>query len=754
MRIPGNTAATARSASRLSWRAVMTVAVCIAGGAALWFVLAVLRDLPDAATLRNAGAMAQATVAFDRHDQPAFTIFREQRIKVPLDRISPHLISAILAVEDQRFYDHGGVDTIRIAGAALSNLRQGRAAQGGSTLTQQLARQTFLTTEKTIRRKLKEAVLALRLEGTFTKAEILELYLDKVYFGDGLYGAEAASLGYFGKHAADLDVSDAALLAGLVKAPSAYAPTVDLERAVERRNLVLLLMRDAGAVDEETYASALAKTVRLTDGLRPADTDGQYFREEVRKQLVARFGTVRVNQGGLRVYTTLDPAAQHAAEREVARALAAIERRQGPRRNAADERDDDPLQAALVALDPATGEVLAMVGGRDFARSRFNRAMQARRQPGSAFKPFVYATALEQGYSAATMISGLDVPVATARGAWVPDDEHGETDSLTMRTALTMSSNRAAVRMLQDVGIPATLHLGRQLGLGSLPGVPSLALGSGEVTLLAMTRAFAAFANGGVVTVPTLIRRVESAEGGLLYEATRDETRVLTATTAFILTSMLADVVDAGTGGQVRQVGFTKPAAGKTGTTNDFHDAWFVGYTPHLAAGVWVGYDRPRTIMANGYASQLAVPLWGRFMATAAKNDPPTLFAPPATVVPLQICRISGMIARDSCRHVDVITESGNRLRESTEYTEYFAPGTEPVGLCPLHKRWSFSSLFARGAGTPAPTAPPATPDAGVPAAPPAGSPSLAALVPESDEDAPPRKRGFWSRLFGPLVRK
>jgi membrane carboxypeptidase/penicillin-binding protein len=294
----------------------------VAGAA--WFARDILTGLPNRQALREVSTMAQATTLVDVRDKPAFTIFQEQRIEIPLSRVSRHLIGALLAVEDQRFYDHAGVDFIRVAGAAVTNLREGRAAQGGSTITQQLARQSFLTSDKTIRRKLKEVVVAARLEGAFSKDEILELYLNKIYFGDGLYGIEAASLGFFGKHASDLDVAEAALLAGLVKSPSTYAPTISLERAIARRNVVLQAMRDAGAITRAAWESARRRPVLLKDALRHEEAYGQYFKEEVRKQLVEKFGWQRVYQGGLRVYTTIDLDMQKIAESEIARGLGEI----------------------------------------------------------------------------------------------------------------------------------------------------------------------------------------------------------------------------------------------------------------------------------------------------------------------------------------------------------------------------------------------------------------------------------------------
>ena len=669
--------------------------------ASAWFIRDVVTGLPDRRGVHEIAAMAQASTLLDVHGRPAFTIFKEQRIEVPLDRVSPHLISAITAVEDQRFFDHGGLDIIRIAGAAVSNFREGRAVQGGSTLTQQLARQSFLTAEKTYRRKLKEIIVAARIETQFAKREILELYLNKVYFGDGLYGAEAASLGYFGKHVSDLDIAEAALLAGLVKSPSSYAPTVDLQRATARRTIVLQAMRSAGAIDAATYDRVVEQPVVLRDALRSEEPYGRYFKEEVRQQLVEKFGWERVYQGGLKVYTTLDLDLQKVAEAEVMRGLEEIEQRQLKRRGrraAQVAPDTEPLQGALVAMDPHTGEVRAMVGGRDFRQSPFNRVTQARRQPGSAFKPFVYAAALERGFSPGTLLTRLDEPVWTPQGMWVPDDGHSRSPSMTMRTALRTSSNRAAVRMLQEVGISPTVGYAERFGVGSVPSVPSMALGSGEVTLMSMAAAYGAFANDGMLPTPTLIRRVETADGEVLFSGGSPQQRVVSEATAFLMSNMMADVINAGTATGVRSTGFTLPAAGKTGTTNDYHDAWFVGYTPKLVTGVWVGYDMPRTIIANGYAAQLAVPIWGRFMKTATRDDKKEWFKSPPTVTSATICRLSGKLATDSCRYVASVDSDGYTSIESMAYTEFFVRGTQPSRYCDHHDQ--YESVGVRVAST------------------------------------------------------
>ena len=721
-------AASVIALSATLWLALFTCA---------WFVASAVRGLPGSSDVRTVGAMANATRLVDVKGRHAFTIFQEQRIQVPLARVSPNLIRAILAAEDQRFYRHGGLDVIRVAGAGVNNVLAGRVEQGGSTITQQLARLAFLTPDRTFRRKLQELVVAIRLEQAFTKNEILELYLNKAYFGDGLYGVEAAALGYFGKHAADLDVAEAATIAGLVKSPSMYAPTISPNRALARRNLVLRVMHDERMIDTVAYDAARRQELALTDVLRREEAYGQYFKEEVRRQLVDWFGWERVYREGLRVETTLDLDMQKAAEAEVLRAIETIEARQGPR---APRDARNPLQAALVALDPQTGEVRALVGGRAFDSSHFNRVTQARRQPGSAFKPFLYAAALEEGFTPGTVLTDLQEPVITPAGAWVPDDGHADEDSLTMRAALRISSNRAAVRMIEDVGVGTTADYAERFGMAGMPRVPSLALGSGEVTMLSLVSAYGAFANEGMLVPPALIRRVIGASGEVLFESKPEPRQVVSASTAYLMTSMLQDVVNAGTGAGVRQLGFRLPVAGKTGTTNEYRDAWFIGYTTTLATGVWVGYDRPRTIVRGGYAAQLAVPLWTRFMRTATKDEKPSRFRAPDDLTAATICPLSGKLATAACR----------QDHSAQVYTEYFAAGTEPLDYCTYHlvQRTPPMTVATAVMTTPAQTV---GAQAAAPA-PPAVQPVVQAATveaPPAPPADPPKKRGFWGRLFG-----
>ena len=737
---------------------LLLATLSLAGG--IWFITSLSDGLPDQSAMRRIGAeMDQATAVFDNTDKLAFTIFKEQRIDVPMLEVSPNLTKAITSIEDQRFFDHHGFDLVRIASAAMSNVRHNRRAQGGSTITQQLARQSFLTPNKSYRRKLQELILAARLERIYSKQEILELYFNKVYFGDGLYGVEAASRGYFGKHASEVTVAEAALIAGLVKSPSSYAPTVSMERAMARRNTVLQAMLDNGAIDRATFQSAHASKTVLHDTLRSEEPHGQYFKEQVRQELVNRFGWQRVYQGGLRVYATIDMPMQIAAESAIEDQVTAIETRHDAwqaRLAAARKKSgkapltapSDGLQAALVALDPESGQVRAMVGGRDFDASHFNRAVQARRQAGSAFKPFVYAAAIEGGMSPATVLDHLGDPIATAQGAWTPEDEHSSAPAMSLRTGLRTSSNRAAVRLLQEVGIPRAVQYAKTMGIGDVPAVPSLALGSGEVTLQQMTAAYAAFANHGYVPTATLIRRVEDLDGRVLYQSTASSVRAISDSTAYLMSTMLADVINAGTGARARSLGFTLPAAGKTGTTNDYNDAWFIGYTPKLVAGVWVGFDQPRTIMPGGFAAEVAVPAWAKFMKVATRHDKPQWLTAPENITSAKVCRLSGMLATDGCQDVEVVSRTGQIERRSMIYTEYFAKGTEPSAFCDQHPTRGIMTKLAGIFGSEDGPTPPRIEDTGIAPPKPTATSGMLPQI-ENPPQPPKKKRGFWSRVFG-----
>ena len=724
-------------------------------GAAAWFAYDLTAGLPNRSEVQGLEEMAQATTILDAHDRPVFTIFKEQRIEVPLDRISPNLIKAVISVEDQRFYDHNGVDLIRVAAAVVRNFQEGRRAEGGSTITQQLARQSFLTRDKTYRRKIKEVILAANIERAYDKKDILALYLNKVYFGDGYYGVEAASLGYFGKHASELSVPEAALLAGLIQSPSSYAPTVNPERALARRNIVLQAMVNNGVLAQADADAARNTALHLTNAIEMKESFGLYYKEQVRRELVDRFGGSRVAQGGLRVYTTLEPELQQAAEKILENGIADIEGRRGYKHPRRGKDAKEYLQGALVAMDPTTGAVRAMVGGRDFNESRFNRAMQAKRQSGSAFKPFVYAAALEEGYSPASLISNLNSPILTTQGNWVPEDGHSNATELTMRSALKISSNRAAVQMLNTIGIKDAVSYAEKLNVGTPPSVPSLALGSGDVTLISLTAAYGAFADHGIVRTPVLIRKVEDSDGKVIYQDGGKSQQAVSDATAFLMSSMLADVISAGTAYKARQAGFMLPAAGKTGTTNDYVDAWFVGYTPHLVTGVWVGFDQPKTIITNGYAADLAVPIWGQFMKIATRNAKPEWFDRPANVIGVNVCRVSGKLPNYGCSNVQTVDDSGAIEVKSMVYTDYFVKGTQPTTTCPVHTTM-FGNISAGaspslgnlpGERATMPTPPPQATSGASPAP---AAPVTGGTVESREQKAEqPKKKGFWRRLFG-----
>lgn len=661
----------------------------------------VASELAHADSLAEIGSHPQTTVVYDRHSRPAFTFFFEQRIDVPLDRVSPHMIQALLAVEDRRFFSHNGLDPLRIVKAAWRNWRRGRIVEGGSTITQQLARLEQLTPERTFSRKLREAAIAVRLEERYSKEQILLAYLNAVYFGDGYYGVEAASRGYFGKSASDLLPHEGALLAAIVRSPTGYSPSAAPRRALERRNLVLRLMQKTGRLSEAEYRRAAAMPLRAaanTGTIQASASCGGYFQEEVRRQLIARLGVQPVMKGGLRVYTGYDPGMQCAAEQTITRRVAQIAK---TRKGARD------LQGSLVALDPLSGEVRALVGGRDFAASSYIRATQARRQPGSAFKPIIFAAALERGMAPGSMLHHLDEPIMTDSGPWLPGGEHEESE-YTLRAALKISSNRAAAQLLQQVGYSQATYYAHRLGIESqLPAVASLALGTGGVTLLELTAAYGVFANRGVAVTPHLIARVDDARGRTLYSEVPSSRQAVTPATAYLMTSMLADVISSGTATGARSAGFKLPAAGKTGTTDNYADAWFVGYTPRLVTGVWFGMDKPAPIMSRGFASVVAVPAWAEFMARATAGDPPDWYRPPPDVEKVTICRVSGQRATEACRHgwvdtgyvqagLTMLPGSGVGDREaatgarvskpqSNVYDDYFPYGTAPSGSCDRH---------------------------------------------------------------------
>jgi 1A family penicillin-binding protein len=626
----------------------------------------------------------QATLLYDRTGQLVFSIHEEERVDRRLSELAPSVVPAVLSAEDKHFQSHLGVDVVRMAGAAINDMKARRLTQGASTITQQLVRAQTLGRERTWSRKCREILLALRVERRFTKDEILETYLNRIYLGDGYFGIQAAARGYFDKDASALDVSEAALLAGVIRCPSACSPRTQPERARRRRDVVLRAMLDDGRVLPDSYYAALdavpAIKEKRGDGIFPVHRDGNdasglYFIDAVRRELTMRFGEGAVLRGGLRVYTTLDPRLQKMAEDAIERRLAELDAQEKTRKP---QSADNSIEGSLVAIDPTSGDVVALVGGRDFHATPFNRAIQALRQPGSAFKPIVYAAAVENGLLPGTVLDHLDDPIEAAGGVWLPADEH-EASSYTVRQALVVSSNRAAARVLQRVGISATQYYARRLGItSSLPSIPSLALGTAEVSLIDLTSAYGVFADNGALLPPRLMSRVEDSAGDVVWQPSGTPIQVIRPGTAFLMSSMLADVVNRGTGSQARAEGFKLPAGGKTGTTNDSVDAWFVGYTPTLVTGVWFGRDQPQEIARHATAAIIAVPAWARFMKEATANDRPDWYSMPPEFEKVAICQTSGMRATGACRIAAANHQGG-------VVDEYFPKGTSPKEPCSVH---------------------------------------------------------------------
>jgi 1A family penicillin-binding protein len=592
------------------------------------------------------------------HDARGRAWFRmdEQRRDVPLADISPHLRRAVLAIEDHRFYRHVGIDPLALGRAVLENVRAGGAVQGGSTLTQQLARTLFLSNVRSFNRKLKEALLALAIERELTKDQILELYLNRVYLSAGVYGVEPMARKLFGKPARDLSLAESALIAGLIRAPSALSPWSNLDGASRRSRVVLRRMREEHLISAEQEQAAVGTRLAIRPYSVAETTRAGYAKDYLRQRFRDRFGGD--HPPDWRVETTFDQDLQALAERAVSNGLGRLGIRD--------------LQAALVAIDPATGDILALVGGRDYRTSTFNRAVRSRRQPGSAFKPFVFAAALEAGWSPVSTLIGLRTMAPQGPEEWTPRNASGAVaDELTLRAALLESNNRAAVALQQRIGSRPVLRLAQDAGLADMPDVPSLALGSGLASPLAVTAAYAAFANGGMAPRPRAIRRVLDAGGGEVLRNDVEAVRVISEQAAFQTTSMLRDVVERGTGSGVRARGIRFQVAGKTGTTNEFKDAWFVGYTTSIVAGVWVGRDQPAPISREAYGARLALPIWAEFMARAAATRPPGRFAPPGGLREEAICRVSYLRPVDGC----------------PVYTEYFKEGDPlPSRTCPVHR--------------------------------------------------------------------
>ncbi len=698
------------------------------------------QSLPSVETLKNYHPPLVTSV-YSADGELIGEFFVERRYLVPLDELPPHLVKAFIAAEDTRFYEHGGVDLIGIFRAMLKNIQAGEIVQGGSTITQQVVKSLLLTPERTFLRKIKEAVLAHRIDNSLSKNEILYLYLNQIYFGAGAYGVEAAARTYFDKHASELDLSEASLLAGLPKAPSRFSPIHHFSVSRERQRYVLQRMVDSNFVSFDEARKALTKPLQIAKPKRWALKKMDYFAEEVRRQAETRFGRDMLYKEGLIIQTTLDLKAQHIAERALDQGLRELDKRhkqyRGLHANIAQDdwpsavrilsqsngeleegkvvaglvesfdvrsrtisvdlgpakalipqsgwqwaqisnkraqkifrtgdvlriklgkrqeqntwiagvEQDPGMEGSLMSISPVTGRVICMVGGRSFEKSQFNRCTQAVRQPGSAFKPIIYAAALDKGYSEASVL--IDSPITyydhSLKGSWTPSnyDRHFWGPIL-LRKALIHSRNVVTVKLLESIGVNYTINYARQLGITSaLTPTLSLALGASGVTLQELVTAYSAFPGQGERIEPYLIEKVLDRYGNLIEEHQVKKEEVISAKTAYLMTDLLQGVVREGTGTKAREL--KRPAAGKTGTTNELKDAWFIGFTPSVLTGVWVGYDDHTVSLGKGETGgHAACPIWVYFMKEYLENKPVETFQIPEGIVFAKINGSSGTVA-------------------------------------------------------------------------------------------------------------
>lgn len=575
--------------------------------------------------------MVERSIIYDMDGQIYSRLEGENRSPVTLAKVSPHFIKALIAREDTRFYEHKGVDPIGIMRAMARNLVRLRASQGASTLTQQLARNTFPLGGRNLHRKILEAFVAVRLERNFTKDQILTHYINRIYFGSGFYGLQAASLAYFNKSAADLNLSESAMLAGLIRSPTRFSPWLNLRGAYAERDTVLERMRDLGMVTPEQARAAMEAEVHLSNR-NAVLLQQNYALDMVRDEVQLLLGDAVIAEGGLRIYTTIDPELQKQAELAVDKQLQSVEQKSGynhPRRSGFTGSDGSPtpyLQGALTVVDNRTGGLRAIVGGRNYSESTFNRALLAKRQIGSTFKPFVYSAAFAAGLSSTSSISDGPIEGGEIRGApnWQPaNSDDSYRGNMSVADGLIFSRNTVSVRVGNYAGIMAVARTAKAAGLGTIPRFPAVYLGAFESTVKELTAAYSIFPNLGVRRQPYIIERIQNTEGRVLFRAAHVQTQALSSHSCSQINSVLKRALEQGTGAGARSLGFQKSAAGKTGTTNGYRDAWFVGYTKSLTCGVWVGLDKPESIMPRGYGAALALPIWVDVMnAASAKKYP------------------------------------------------------------------------------------------------------------------------------------
>lgn len=604
-----------------------------------------------------------SSTIYDCNGQVISVVFEHNREFVSIEDVSPHFLKAIVAIEDHRFFQHKGLDLQAIARAFIRNLKAGTTVEGGSTISQQTAKVLFLTHDRTYTRKIKEAILTLQLEREYTKKEILEQYVNAIYFGHGAYGIETAAKTYFGKSAKDLTLSESAILAGLVRGPAFYSPINKPEASLDRRNIVLTRMTQLGIINDKEANTAKNENLKLTKK-SGSNKQAPFFTDMVADYIIDNLedGSELLYRGGLSIYTTLDLNMQQAAETFFSKGL---------------EGYEEELEGALVALNPHSGEIKALVGGRDYKRSQLNRVTTAQRQPGSAFKPFVYTAAIDSGqYTSASTLQWEITTYQLPNGnVWTPTeygDKQYDNQSFTLKQSLAISSNVLAAKLINDIGPAKVAEYAKIMGIKSTMGQHlSLSLGTSEVTPLEITSAFGTLAANGVKAEAYFINKVIDKENRVLLENRPQLDYILEKKTAFIVTDMLKAVLQPG-GTAARAGGIiNRPAAGKTGTTDDYKDAWFIGYTPELVAGVYIGYDNHQKPV-NATGGGLAAPIWSNFMKQALTDIPVKDFIQPDGLVSVAVCSDTGLLATsESPQIVEVV----------------LVEGTEPTEFCPNHRK-------------------------------------------------------------------
>lgn len=612
--------------------------------------------------LKRLGTMPERNTVFDVDGKIYSRLAGANRLKVPLQEVSPHFIKALLVREDTRFYEHGGIDWRGVARALYRDILSGSIKEGASSITQQLARNSLPLGGRTISRKLLEAMVALRIERELSKDQILELYVNRIYFGSGCYGVETASQAYFGKNAAKIDLSESALLAGLIRSPNRFSPLRNPEGARVQRDTVLNRLQDLKKI---TASEALQAKREKINSHRKRLTliQENYAMDAVQRDLNLLLTADQIDNGGLFIYTTLDPAVQKAATNAIEKQLSKIERQPGfkhplkSRYQAPAEGEDSAmpyLQGALVAIDNASGGIRALVGGRDYAQSKFNRALApANRQIGSSFKPFVYTLAFMHGLLPGAAVSDGPIQPGEIQGAgnWSPGNSDGRYVGIKpVSHGLIQSRNTMSVRVGEFAGIDDTQKIATTLGLGTeIPRGAAIYIGSFETDLKDLTSAYTVFPNAGVRKQSYIIERIDDPDHQPIYRAAHVTLPVLDPGATWMTTQLMQEVMTRGTAASARSLGFKLPAAGKTGTTNDYKDAWFVGFTSSLTCGVWVGFDQPATITSQGYGSALALPIWTQVMIKASDRYPAQQFRAPVVTQRATVCSISNAIATSGC---------------------------------------------------------------------------------------------------------